>query len=65
MLELSNFYHMTTLTMSWAEIMTSLVSFIYTFMLRRDRVATFGNIIKIATMFIKTTFKDSKNAKMR
>ena len=26
--------------------------------LTRPRVASFGNIIKIATMFIKTTFKD-------
>ena len=27
------------------------------------RVVTFAEIIKIATMFIKTTFKDSENVK--
>ena len=30
------------------------------FILRRTRVANFSNIIKIATTFIKTTFRDSK-----
>ena len=31
--------------------------------LRRPRVANFVDIIKVATMFIKTTFKDLKNVK--
>ena len=31
--------------------------------LRRPRVANFADIIKIATIFIKTTFKDSKKVK--
>ena len=31
-----------------------------TFILRRHRVANFADIIKIATFFIKTTFKESK-----
>ena len=31
-----------------------------TFILRRPRVANIADIIKIATMFIKTSFKDSK-----
>ena len=31
--------------------------------LRRPRVANSADIIKIATMFIKTTFKDSKKLK--
>ena len=30
-------------------------------MLGRPRVASFTDIIKIATMFIETTFKDTKN----
>ena len=34
-----------------------------TFILRRSRVSDFSDIIKIATMFIKTTFKDSKKLK--
>ena len=32
-------------------------------MLRRPRVANFADIIKIATIFIKTTFKDSEYSK--
>ena len=40
--------------------MTSQPLFQNTFILRRPRVANFAYIIKIATMFIKTTFKDSK-----
>ena len=31
--------------------------------LRRSRVANFADIIKIASLFIKTTFKDSKKVK--
>ena len=34
-----------------------------TFVLRRPRVTNFADIIKIATMFFKTTFKDSKKVK--
>ena len=34
-----------------------------TFILRRSRVSDFSDIIKIATMFIKTTFKDSRKLK--
>ena len=33
------------------------------FILKRPTVANFADIIIIATMFIKTTFKDSKNVK--
>ena len=31
----------------------------------RSRIANFSSIIKIATMFIKTTFKDTKKLKIR
>ena len=34
-----------------------------TFLLRRPRVANFADIIKVSTMYIKTTFKDSKKVK--
>ena len=34
-----------------------------TFILRRLRVANFPDIIKISTMFIKKTFKDSNKVK--
>ena len=34
-----------------------------TFILRRSRVANFAEIIKIASMFIKTTFRDSNKIK--
>ena len=33
------------------------------FILRRPRVTNFADIIKIATMFIKTTVKDSQKVK--
>ena len=33
------------------------------FILRRPRVAIFGDIIKIATLFIKEIFEDSKRVK--
>ena len=73
MLELANLNHMTTSTIqfeshdqfflvtSWAEIMSSTL-FQNTFILRKARVANFSDIINIATMFIKTTFKDSKKS---
>ena len=32
-----------------------------TFILRTPKLASFADIIKIATMFSKTTFKDTKN----
>ena len=72
MLELLNFVYMTTSTIwfesrdkmllvtLWANVMTSLPLFQITFISRRPRLANFGDIIKIATMFIKATFKDSK-----
>ena len=43
--------------------MTSQPLFQNTFILRRPRVVNFADIIKIATMFIKATFKDSKKVK--
>ena len=36
---------------------------IIAFILRRPTVANFADIINIAAMFIKTTFKDSKKVK--
>ena len=39
--------------------MTSKVLFQNIFILIRARVVNFANIIKIATIFIKTTFEDS------
>ena len=35
----------------------------YFFILRRSRVASFADIIKSVTMFIKAIFKDSKKVK--
>ena len=49
--------------MSWTEITTSYSLFKNTFILRRPRLANVSNIIKIATIFIKITFKDSKKGK--
>ena len=40
-----------------------IIIFQNTFILRRPRVANFAEIIKVSTMFIKTTFKDSKKLK--
>ena len=72
MLELPNFSYMITSTIwlescdkillveSWAEIMMSQPLFQNIFILRKPRVADFADIIKMATMFTKTTFKDSK-----
>ena len=69
MLELLDFRHMTAPTVwfesrdeillvrSWKIIMTSNHLFQNTFILTRPRVANFVHIIKIATMFLKTTFK--------
>ena len=34
-----------------------------TFILRRSKVTNFAEIIKIASMFIKTTFRDSNKIK--
>ena len=39
------------------------ITFQKTFILRKHRVAHFADIIKIATMFIQTTFKGSKRLK--
>ena len=55
MIDLPNRGHMNTSTIKFE---SSLKCFLYTFILRRPRVAKFGDIIKIATKFIKTTFKD-------
>ena len=43
--------------------MTSQPFFQNTFILGRPRVANFSDIIQIATMFIKITFKESYNLK--
>ena len=48
---------------SWTEIMTSQPLFQNTYILRRPRVANFADNIKVTTMFMKTTFKDSKKIK--
>ena len=45
---------------SWAEIMTSQPFLQNMFVLRRPDVAIFAGIIKIVTIFIKTTLKDSR-----
>ena len=37
--------------------------FLKTIILRRPRVANFADIIKVATMFIKTVLEDSKKVK--
>ena len=75
MLELPNFVHMTTSTVefesrdkillvtSWAEILTSYPLFQITLILRRPRLANFADIIKIATIFIKTTVIESRIVK--
>ena len=51
--------------MSWTEIMMLSPLFQNTFILRRPRVASFTDIIQIATMFIKTTFEDLKEKKLK
>ena len=43
--------------------MTSQPLFQVTFILRGPRVASFADIIKTATIFMRTTFKDSNNVK--
>ena len=48
--------------MSWTEIMTLQPLLQNTFLLRRPKVANFANIIKIITVFIIKTFKDSKKS---
>ena len=45
------------------EIITSKHLFQRTFVLKRSTVANFADMIKIATIFIKTTFKDSNKFK--
>ena len=74
MLELPNFDHIATYTVlfdscdkillvtSLTEIMTPLTEINSKHLfLRRLRIDNFTDIIKIANMFIKATFKDSKN----
>ena len=75
MLELPNFRRMTTFTIwfesrdkillvaSWTEIMTSQPLYQNVLTLRRHTVANFADIVKISTMFIKKTFKNSKKLK--
>ena len=46
----------------YVTVITFILKYLY-FNLGRLRVANFADIIKIATMFIKTTFKDSKKLK--
>ena len=68
MLELPNFGHMTTSTIQFesrnkddGDVMDKnydVITFQKTFVLRRAGVANFADIIKIATMFIKTIFKN-------
>ena len=48
---------------SWAKIMTSEPLFQTNFILRRSKISNFAGIINIATMFIKTTFKNLKKLK--
>ena len=48
---------------SWTEIMTSKTLFQNTFILRRPRVTTSADIIKIVTVFMKTIFKNSEKVK--
>ena len=47
---------------SWGDILTSQPLFQYSFNLRRARVANFADMIKIATIFTKTAFKDTKKS---
>ena len=49
--------------MLFAEVMTSQLLFQNTFLLRRPGVANFADIIKVSTIFIKPTFKDSLKVK--
>ena len=44
------------------DVITFISKYIY---LRRPKEATFADIIKTATMFIKATFKDSKKVKKK
>ena len=46
--------------MPWADIVTPQPLFQNTFILKSPRVANSADLIKIATMIIKTAFKDSK-----
>ena len=49
--------------MPWTKIMTSKSLFQNTFNIRKAAVANLAEIIKIATIFIKTNFKDSEKVK--
>ena len=75
MLELSNFGQITEFTIefescnkvllltSWTKTMTPQLFFQKNLILRRLGVAIFAGIIKIVTLFIKTTHKDSRKIK--
>ena len=58
MLELPNFGHMTTSTVYFES--RNKILLVTPFILRKPKVAIFADIMKIATMFIKEIFKDSK-----
>ena len=60
-LELTNFGRMTTST-SQFELGDKF--YFFNVFLRRPRVANFADIIAIATIFVKSTLKDSKNGKI-
>ena len=49
--------------MPWTKIMTSKSLFQNTFNIRKAALANLAEIIKIATIFIKTNFKDSEKVK--
>ena len=75
MLELSNFGQINTSTIlselrdesllvtSWLKNMTPKPLFQNTFIWNRPRVDNCTDIIKVATIFIKTTFRDSNKVK--
>ena len=66
-LQLPIFGHVATSTIKFDSRNKTLLvtswTFQNTFILRRPWVAKFADIIKIATIFVKTTFKDSKKLK--
>ena len=76
MIDLPNFGHIIKSTIwfesrdkvllvtSWTEVLTSKPLFQNTIILRKPRVVNLAGIIKITTMFIKTTIKDWKKVKI-
>ena len=51
--------------MPWTEIIASQLLFQNSFNLRMPKVTSFAVIIKIAAMFIKKTFRDSKKRRLK